>query len=234
MNHWAFICAEAFMEELMQHSRWITLILAFELILWGCKPPGSGASDVQAAGTSPSAAVSESQLDDREQPVSVARRFAKTIADDDPSTAAALMLAPTPNHRRLAQSVCRLFCAYHRVRREAISRIGEAEAKRLPMNDAGTFFIDRMTSRIDGDSATVTWKDNFGPDGTSRDLEFVRASGQWRVSLKSFTSGNGPETAREVIDAIGETNSFTRDLETVESRIKSGELNTFEAIRRAS
>jgi hypothetical protein len=101
------------------------------------------------------------------------------------------------------------------------------------MNDAGTFFADRMTAHPNGDTAKVTWTDDYGPNGTTQDLDLIRAAGQWRIFLKSFTHGDHPESARDVIEGIGETNAFTRDLERVEARIKSGELATFDAIHRA-
>ena len=101
------------------------------------------------------------------------------------------------------------------------------------MNDAGTFFTDRMVARTSGDTGVIVWRAGYGLDATQSGLDVVRVGGRWKLSMKSFTSGDGPETVRDVLDGIGDANAYTRRLEKVVSDIESGKLRTFEEINSA-
>jgi hypothetical protein len=180
-------------------------------------------------------AVSEAARDGddgAESAVCVARRYAEAIAAGDLAAATQYIHTPTAAHRRLAGAVNRQFNAYHRLRVAAVKQIGEAEARRLPMHDAGTFFTDRMTARIEGDHGDVVWNDGDGQEGFEIELEVVRVGGQWKVSLKSFTSGDAPETMSDVVEAIGMVSENTRDTEDVVAETVSGKRKTFEEINR--
>ena len=131
----------------------------------------------------------------------------------------------------LADVVNRQFSAYHRLRVAAAAQIGEAEARRLPMNDAGTFFTDRMTARLVQDRGDVVWNDGFGPDGTERELEVVRVGGRWKLSLESFVAD--PETASAVVDGIGDASWYARQLERAVADVEAGKLTTFKEITDA-
>jgi hypothetical protein len=175
-------------------------------------------------------APSDRRQDDAEAAVSVARRYAEAIAADDLAGARQFIHTPTEAHRRLADVVSRQFRAYHRLRVAAAGPLGEAEARRLAMNDAGTFFTDRMTARLEGDQGVVAWDDDQGQEAAY--VEVVRVDGQWKLSLKSFTSGNAPETMSDVVEAIGMVSENIRDTERVVAEVVSGKRRTFEEINR--
>src|SRR2546423_4059925 len=166
-------------------------------------------------------------MDDASAAVTAARNYARAIAAGDLVAAKSFLFTPTRLHQRLADVVNRYFLAAHHVRVAAMQGLGESEGKRLPMNDSGTFFIDRMTARLNGDSGEVVWKDNFGT-GSERTIDVIRVNGRWLLSMNE--SGGDSKATRELIDEIGQANRSARKLEQLAARIKSGELKTFDEI----
>lgn len=213
----------------------VAIALISGLLIAGCvrPPPEPTATQPEPPPSAAREASRERPQDDAKAAVAVARRYAQAIAAGDLAAAKQLLHTPTDAHRKLADVVNRLFSAYHRLRVAAAKQIGESEARRLPMNDAGTFFTERMTARLDGDEGDVVWDDDFSPDGTERELEVVRVDGQWKLSLKSFTSGDAPETMSDVVHGIGEANKYTRELEQAVAEVESGKWKTFKEINDA-
>jgi hypothetical protein len=221
------------MSDLQRCTRAAVLLLS----AWtcGCRP-NADAEAVRSPGEPVNTGLAApTPADDASQVVALGRQYAAAVAAGDVAAARSLVHTPTANHERLADAVTRQFHAYHRVRTAAAERLGEAVARRLPQNDAGEFFVDRMRARLDGDEGAVEWRDDYGPEGTPRDLAVVRVGGRWKVSLSEFvTQDNGRELASEVRSAAGEINAWTRDLRRIEAEIRSGKLGTFEAIRDAN
>lgn len=219
-------------------------ILAAFLLMLGCNRSDRSESQhaphqspqAAAPATAPAVTDSTDAPSEADAAVSAARRFARAIADGDAKTAQDLLYAPTPSHVRLAAAVVRQFMAYHRVRVAAIKRIGEAEAKRLPMNDAGALFTDRMNARLMGDRGEVAWRDDYGQSNTERELEMIKSDGQWRVSMRSFIGGASEEdeTISDVLEAVGDVSWYTRELEKAANDIESGKLMTFKEINDAT
>ena len=231
----ARVCSDPRSHRWADRSLACTLVTALLLsvAVSGCRPR-AGAEAATAGGLAPVGATTTTGMSNAGQAVDVARRYAAAVASGNLGAARSLVHTPTAGHERLADAVGRQFDAYHRVRAAAVERIGEAAAKRLPMNDAGTFFADRMQACLEGERGVVEWRDDFPPDGTRRDLDVVHVGGRWRVSLSQFIVGDdGRELARDVLEGVGDVNSWTRDLRRIEREIRSGTLKTFEEISRA-
>lgn len=211
----------------------VAIALISGLLIAGCvrPPPEPTATQPEPPPSAARDASRERPQDDAKAAVAVARRYAQAIAAGDLAAAKQLLHTPTDAHRKLADVVNRQFSAYHRLRVAAAKQIGDSQARRLPMNDAGTLFTERMTARIDGNEGVVAWDDN-GPESDA-ELEVVRVGGQWKLSLKSFTSGNAPETMSDVVYGIGEANKYTRDLEQAVAEVESGKWKTFKEINDA-
>ena len=197
-------------------------------------PPGRPSAAEPQATSSSEAETEPRGESDAQAAVSAARQFSRAVAAGDLERAKALLYTPTAAHEKLADAVARQFIAEARLRAAAMRRLGEAEGKRLPMNDAGTVFQNRMSAEVQGERARVTWLDDYGPYGTERDLDLQRVGRQWEVSMRRFTSGDQPETVRHVLDAIGDVNWYTRRLLKVVDEIESGKLKTFDDINKAA
>ena len=156
-------------------------------------------------------ATTRAVMDDQSSPKAALKSFARALEAGNKQAIMRLLVADSPQDKKLADAASDLAEATAHLREAAVKTFGPEMSRALGNEPGGADEavkrIDQSDEKIDGDKGTVKPKENEGPP-----LIMVKRDGKWMLPMNELSKDVEPADLEKNLSDMGRQIKLLRDL----------------------